>query len=47
MKTKTLQHQTPWSMMIGYARVSSSDNRQELGLAVQKEALAFCDKIYI
>ena len=47
MKTKTLQHQTPGSMTIGYARVSSSDNRQELGLAVQKEALTFCDKIYI
>lgn len=32
---------------IGYARVSSTDNRQELGLSVQKEALSFCDKLYI
>lgn len=28
---------------IGYARVSSTDNRQELGLEVQKEALRDCD----
>ena len=34
-------------MTIGYARVSSTDNRQELGLSVQKEALSFCDKLYI
>ncbi|HFR3446117.1 TPA: recombinase family protein [Streptococcus suis] len=32
---------------IGYARVSSSDNRQELGLEVQKEALKDCDIIFI
>lgn len=32
---------------IGYARVSSSDNRQQLGLEVQKEALSFCDIIFI
>ena len=47
MKAKNPLHQTPGSMTIGYARVSSSDNRQELGLAVQKEALEFCDKVYI
>ncbi len=35
------------TMTIGYARVSSTDNRQELGLSVQKEALSFCDKLYI
>ena len=35
------------TITIGYARVSSSDNRQELGLSVQKEALSFCDKLYI
>ncbi|WP_371864145.1 hypothetical protein [Lactococcus hodotermopsidis] len=28
---------------IGYARVSSIDNRQKLGLEVQQEALKFCD----
>ena len=35
------------TMTIGYARVSSTDNRQELGLSVQKEGLGFCDKLYI
>lgn len=35
------------NITIGYARVSSTDNRQELGLSVQKEALSFCDKLYI
>ena len=35
------------TMSIGYARVSSTDNRQELGLSVQKEALSSCDKLYI
>lgn len=35
------------TISIGYARVSSTDNRQELGLSVQKEALSFCDKLYI
>ena len=35
------------TITIGYARVSSTDNRQELGLSVQKEALSFCDKLYI
>lgn len=35
------------TITIGYARVSSTDNRQELGLEVQKEALNFCDKLYI
>lgn len=35
------------TITIGYARVSSSDNRQELGLSVQTEALSFCDKLYI
>ena len=35
------------NIAIGYARVSSTDNRQELGLSVQKEALGFCDKLYI
>ena len=32
---------------IGYARVSSTDNRQELGLEVQKEALKSCDILFI
>ena len=31
----------------GYARVSSPDNRQELGLEVQKEALKSCDILFI
>lgn len=35
------------NITIGYARVSLTDNRQELGLSVQKEALSFCDKLYI
>lgn len=35
------------TITIGYARVSSTDNRQELGLSVQTEALKFCDKLYI
>ena len=35
------------TITIGYARVSSTDNRQELGLSVQKDALGFCDKLYI
>ena len=35
------------TITIGYARVSSTDNRQELGLSVQKETLSFCDKLYI
>lgn len=35
------------TIAIGYARVSSTDNRQELGLSVQKEALSFCGKLYI
>ncbi|MEY8463511.1 recombinase family protein [Streptococcus merionis] len=32
---------------IGYARVSSTDNRQELGLEVQKEALKDCDIVFV
>ena len=32
---------------IGYARVSSTDNRQELGLEVQKEALKSCDVLFV
>ena len=44
----TNHHQTKLeNITIGYARVSSTDNRQELGLSVQKEALSFCDKLYI
>lgn len=35
------------SVQIGYARVSSSDNRQELGLEVQKEELKDCDIVFI
>lgn len=35
------------NITIGYARVSLTDNRQELGLSVQTEALKFCDKLYI
>ena len=41
------QYQEKGSVVIGYARVSSTDNRQELGLEIQKEALNFCDKLYI
>ncbi|MBS8038125.1 helix-turn-helix domain-containing protein [Streptococcus suis] len=47
MKKITKQYQEKGSVIIGYARVSSTDNRQELGLEVQKEALSFCDKLYI
>ena len=35
------------SIRIGYARVSSADSRQELGLAVQKEALKDCDVVFV
>lgn len=47
MKKIIKQHQESSFVVIGYARVSSTDNRQELGLEVQKEALNFCDKLYI
>lgn len=47
MKKIIKQYQEKGSVVIGYARVSSIDNRQELGLEVQKEALSFCDKLYI
>ncbi|HEM5253820.1 TPA: recombinase family protein, partial [Streptococcus suis] len=47
MKKIIKQYQEKGSIIIGYARVSSTDNRQELGLEVQKEALNFCDKLYI
>lgn len=47
MKNSRQDNPKPDSITIGYARVSSTDNRQELGLAVQKEALDFCDKLYI
>ncbi|HFU3961861.1 TPA: recombinase family protein [Streptococcus suis] len=47
MKKIIKQYQEKGSIVIGYARVSSRDNRQELGLEVQKEALNFCDKLYI
>lgn len=47
MKKNIEQCQNKDSITIGYARVSSTDNRQELGLSVQKEALSFCDKLYI
>lgn len=47
MKKIIKQYQEKGSVIIGYARVSSTDNRQELGLEVQKEALSFCDKLYI
>ncbi|MEQ5772285.1 recombinase family protein [Streptococcus suis] len=47
MKKIIKQYQEKGSVVIGYARVSSTDNRQELGLEVQKEALSFCDKLYI
>lgn len=47
MKKIIKQYQEKGSVVIGYARVSSADNRQELGLEVQKEALSFCDKLYI
>lgn len=47
MKKIIKQHQESGFVVIGYARVSSTDNRQELGLEVQKEALNFCDKLYI
>ena len=47
MKKNIEQYQNKDSITIGYARVSSTDNRQELGLSVQKEAFSFCDKLYI
>ncbi|HFI0351408.1 TPA: recombinase family protein [Streptococcus suis] len=47
MKKIIKQYQEKGYVIIGYARVSSTDNRQELGLEVQKEALNFCDKLYI
>lgn len=47
MKKIIKQYQEKGSVVIGYARVSSTDNRQELGLEVQKEALSFCNKLYI
>ena len=47
MKKNIEQCQNKDSITIGYARVSSTDNRQELGLSVQTEALKFCDKLYI
>ncbi|HEL9598264.1 TPA: recombinase family protein [Streptococcus suis] len=47
MKKIIKQYQEKGSVIIGYARVSSTDNRQELGLEVQKDALNFCDKLYI
>ncbi|HEM2749469.1 TPA: recombinase family protein [Streptococcus suis] len=47
MKKIIKRYQEKGSVVIGYARVSSTDNRQELGLEVQKEALNFCDKLYI
>ncbi|MFI3082015.1 recombinase family protein [Streptococcus suis] len=47
MKKIIKQYQEKGSVIIGYARVSSTDNRQELGLEVQKDALSFCDKLYI
>lgn len=47
MKKSIKQYQEKGSVVIGYVRVSSTDNRQELGLEVQKEALSFCDKLYI
>ena len=47
MKKNIEQCQNKDSTTIGYARVSSTDNRQELGLSVQTEALKFCDKLYI
>lgn len=41
----------PWinetTVTIGYARVSSTDNRQQLGLEVQTDALAFCDRLFV
>ncbi|HEM4073367.1 TPA: recombinase family protein [Streptococcus suis] len=42
MKPDTINQLT-----IGYARVSSCDNRQELGLEVQVEALSHCDRLFI
>ena len=47
MKKIIKRYQEKGSVIIGYARVSSADNRQELGLEVQKETLNFCDKLYI
>lgn len=47
MKKIIKQYQEKGAVIIGYARVSSRDNRQELGLEVQKEALHFCDRLYM
>lgn len=37
----------PTSICLAYIRVSSSDNRQDLGLAVQEEALNHCDQVFM
>ena len=47
MKKIIKQYQEKGYITIDYARVSSTDNRQELDLSVQTEALKFCDKLYI
>ncbi len=39
-------YQSKQSVKIGYARVSSIDDRQKLGLEVQKEALKDCDVLF-
>ena len=47
MKKNIEQYKDKTSITIGYARVSSTDNHQELGLEVQKEALKSCDILFI
>lgn len=37
----------PSHFTIGYARVSSSNQKQELGLAVQLDALKACDRLFV
>ncbi|WP_303974641.1 recombinase family protein [Streptococcus merionis] len=47
MKKIINHYQEKGAVAIGYARVSSTDNRQELGLEVQKEALKNCDIVFV
>ncbi|MEY8461777.1 recombinase family protein [Streptococcus merionis] len=47
MKKIINRYQEKGAVVIGYARVSSTDNRQELGLEVQKEALKNCDIVFV
>lgn len=45
-QTKLKQLEKKDKICIGYARVSSQDDRQKLGLEVQLEALKTCDIVF-